>query len=505
MSHRGWVTVWVALLVCLGFNALWLFRPSMRLVPWEAFVAAVNVVFILIAMAVLVRGVRASRQIASLRRLVQRFELQTDDREREARVLEAITTLSASFLDKAQIRTLLRQVSDSVYRILQVDATIIELLPEAEGAKPTTLSSGANIELGPEVRDEVIGRAKSILRNNIRADARFAPLSSQGLRAMIVAPFKRGQRVIGLIGAFTRSDRYFTGRDLEVLLSFATHTSLLLEGAALIDACHRLSLHTAADQVDDLRHFHALLSAERQLSDREFAVARRIQDEMLPRTFPELANFSFDAVMLPAREVGGDFFDVIPLDGGKWGVAVADVSGKGVPAALVMVMTRTLLRAAAVERPSPRDVLLHVNRELFEQTTSDCFVSIFYGVWDDATRTLHYANAGHEPPILVHDHTSTPLPRGGIALGALGEIENYLHEDVIQLAPDDALLLYTDGVREAMDATNQMYGVERLTAAAMGAVAARQGLVQSLRDDISRFVAQAEQHDDITLLALQPR
>jgi len=505
MSHRGWLTVWVALLVCLGFNALWFFAPSLGTVSLEVLVATVNLAFLGLFAVLLVLRARSERHIGSLRRLVQRFELQTGDRELEARVLESITTISGSFLDKVQIDTLLRQISDSVRDILKVEVTVIELLPEAEAVEATTLSSGADITLGPEVRDEVIGRAKSILRNSIRKDSRFAPLCAQGLQAMLVTPFKHGDRVLGLIGAFTRSDRDFTGRDLAVLQSFATHTSLLLEGAALLDACRRLSLRRSGAQVDDLRHFHERLSHERELSDREFAIARRIQNELLPRNFPDLADFALDAVMLPAREVGGDFFDVIPLGNGRWGIVVADVSGKGVPAALVMVMTRTLLRSVAAERPSPRDVLLHVNRELFEQTTSDCFVSIFYGVWDDATRTLRYANAGHETPILVHDHACAPLPRGGIALGALDEIENYLHEDTVTLAPTDALLLYTDGVREAMDAADQMYGVERLTAAATGAVATRSGLVQSLRDDISRFVADADQHDDITLLALEPR
>jgi sigma-B regulation protein RsbU (phosphoserine phosphatase) len=170
-----------------------------------------------------------------------------------------------------------------------------------------------------------------------------------------------------------------------------------------------------------------------------------------------------------------------------------------------MVMTRTLLRAIAPSRPSPRDVLLRLNRELFEQTTGDCFVSMLYGIWDDEARVLRYANAGHEPPLLLHDGSADLLPRGGIALGAVDDIDDLVANEEVRLEPTNALVLYTDGVREAMDQGKRMYGVERLVRAARQAAGAESPLITALRSDVSAYVADADQHDDITLLTLLGR
>ena len=506
MSRRTWTGLGLATLMGVAFNLLWVLRPFIARELWWVTFFLVNAGFLLVVASGFLQTARWGRATGTLQRTVQRLELLTDDREREALVLETIGEVSRSFLNQAQIRTLLDQMATSLHRILAVDAIVMELLPEESGTGGATLARGADqIEIGAEVREEIIGRAKSLLINDIPHYERYAGLARQGFRAMIIAPFKRHERVIGLIGAFARSERSFTGRDLNVLFTFATHTALLVEGAALLDDVRRLSLRTASDQVGDLRHLRERLSVEREVADRESAVARRIQAELLPRAFPYLPHATLDAVTVPAREVGGDFFDIIPLGHGVCGIAVADVAGKGVPAALVMVMAHTLLRAAVAEHGSPRDVLLRLNGELFEQTTRDCFVSFFYGVWDDATRTLHYANAGHEPPVHLGAHGARLLPRGGIALGALDEIENYLQEEMIQLSPSDALLLYTDGAHEAMNAAKERYGLERLVETLSAARAAGQPLVATLCSDLDRFVAGAEPHDDITLVALQVR
>jgi len=507
---RGWrrvrlAAVVVALVLCAAFNALWIFEDSLKPQDWQALVTWVNLLFLTLAFTAIAIVARWRRQTSRLRRAAQSLELRLGDFEREARVLETIQSVSTAFLAKVHIQPLLRQMSEAAHQILDADATVVELVGEPGVFEPITLASGTvQVVLGQGVHDEVVGQGKSILLNNLGEHPRYADLARQGLRSMLIAPFKHGEHVLGLIGAFMSTERSFGGHDLRVLHTFATHTSLLLESAALLDAVRRLSLRAASDQVDDLRHLRDRLSIERELADREYAVARRIQAELLPHAFPPLRESALDALMLPAREVGGDFYDVIPLGDGAWGIVVADVSGKGIPAALVMVMTRVLLRAASA-RPSPREALLEVNRELFEQTTGDVFVSIFYGVWDDAARTLRYTNAGHEPPLLVHGQAASFLPRGGVALGAYRDIDVILTEATLELASGDALLLYTDGVREAMNRQGLMYGLERLSAVAVRAVAERQPLVAALRDDLNRFVTHAEQHDDITLLALQGR
>jgi len=491
-------------MICVAFNVLWLWRASMEETVWVQSVVAANVAFVLLAGVHLVNVRRLRRHASDLERTVQRLELRADDQERETLVLDTISSVSASFLNEVQVGALLPQMSEAIHKILRVDASVIEVLPRPDVVDTTTFQGGAQaIELGAELRQRVITEGKSILLNDLSQFPRYATLHEQGLHAVIAAPFRQGNRVIGLAGAFATGDRRFTSRDLAVLQRFATHTSLLLESAGLLEAVKRISVRGGGEEVDSLEALRTRLSFQRELDDREFSVARRIQSELLPRTFPVLANFSIDAIAVPAREVGGDFFDVIPLGDGLVGVAVADVAGKGVPASLVMVMAHTLLRAAVDVSRSPRDILIRLNTDLFEQTTGDCFVSMFFGIWDDATRTLRFANAGHEPPILIQPGGCSLLPRGGIALGAVNELENYIVEETVQLGADDALVLYTDGVREAMDVESHMYGVERLVSASQKAVAGQERLIAALRRDIRRFVADAEQHDDITLLTLQ--
>lgn len=491
-------------LLWLAFNALWLLHPSLTPSQFVETTVLVNAGFAAIVVARFLRSRRTASELSSLRRQYLRLEFRSEDRERQARVLESISTLSSAFLDNVGVQTLLGQMSEAVHSILAVDTTVIEVLPDVEKEmEPITLSVGAEIHLGPEIHRDVVGRGKSILINDIGHYPRYAALHAQGLTAMLVAPFKRDGNVIGLLGAFARSNRSFTGGDLDVLHTFATHTTLLLEGATLLDAVRQLSVRRTTEQIDSLRHLHTQIRAERDQADREAAVARRIQRELLPQSFPRLLHVALDGLTLPARDVGGDFFDVIPLAAGQWGIAVADVSGKGVGAALVMVMTHTLLRAIATACSSPSDALVRLNRELFDQTTGDVFVSMFYGIWDDGTRTLRYANAGHEPPVLVRGADAQLLPRGGIALGAIGAIDTLVADHAVQLAPSDALVLYTDGVREAMNDRHQMYGTDRLAAAVRHAVANAQPLIAALRSDVSAYVADAEQHDDITLLTLQ--
>jgi serine phosphatase RsbU (regulator of sigma subunit)/putative methionine-R-sulfoxide reductase with GAF domain len=500
------VTLTVVVLICVAFNALWLSRSSMDESAWWQSVVAANVAFALLAGVHFANVRQLRRRASSLERSVQRLELRAGDQERETLVLETISSVSAAFLNEVHVHTLLRQMSEAIHQILQVDISVIEMLPRPDIMETTTFQGGAQaVELGSELRQRVIEEGKSILLNDLSQFPRYASLHSQALRSVIAAPFRQANRVIGLVGAFSTSDRRFTSRDLGVLQRFATHTSLLLESAALLEAVKRVSLRRGADEVDTLDALRSRLSFQRERADREFSVAQRIQSELLPRSFPALRNTTIDAVAVPAREVGGDFFDVIPLGDGLVGVAVADVAGKGVPASLVMVMAHTLLRAAVDTAHSPRDVLIRLNTELFEQTTGDCFVSMFFGIWDDATRTLRYANAGHEPPVLVRPGASVLLKRGGIALGAVNELENYIVEEAVALGPQDALVLYTDGVREAMDAESHMYGIDRLVTAAEHAVAARDRLIAALQGDIGRFVSDAEQHDDITLLTLQSR
>ena len=249
----------------------------------------------------------------------------------------------------------------------------------------------------------------------------------------------------------------------------------------------------------------ALLSRDKLVAlQNELDVASKIQQGILPASFPEGEGFEVYGNMEPARNVGGDFFDVILLENGRLGLAVADVSDKGVPAALFMMSSRTLLKGAAIGRGVPGDVLSEVNDLLTEDNETFMFVTVLYAVFDPHSGTLNYANGGHPNPLLVHsDGTSEELPlTGGIALGVMPELE--YKESSVTLAEGDTLVLYTDGVSEAMNSEGEEFGIDRLrnifvNSAPASARAANEAILQAVID----FAGDTPQSDDVTCLVLR--
>jgi serine phosphatase RsbU (regulator of sigma subunit)/DNA-binding NarL/FixJ family response regulator len=238
----------------------------------------------------------------------------------------------------------------------------------------------------------------------------------------------------------------------------------------------------------------------------ELMLAGRIQASLLPAHPPELPGWQIAAALDPALETSGDFYDFIALPGGRWGIVVADVSDKGVGAALFMALSRTLLRTYAGEYPDRADrVLAAVNARILAETRAGLFVTVFYAVLDPKRGTLTYANAGHHPPyVLRPDCDATPqlLARSGMALGVL-ENEMWAQETV-ELNPADVLLLYTDGVTDAQNPEGTAFGAQRLIKVAQQrATAGSAAKIQAtILRALERFTGDAAQQDDITLVVL---
>lgn len=236
----------------------------------------------------------------------------------------------------------------------------------------------------------------------------------------------------------------------------------------------------------------------------ELHIAREIQLAMLPKAFPARPEVEIFGAMTPAQEVGGDFYDFFVLDEHRAGIAVADVSGKGVPAALFMAITKTLLRATAMFRTAPGICLSRLNDLLCENNDQDLFVTVFYGILDQRTGQFRYANAGHNPPLCIRaDGSVTPLPMtGGLALAIL-DGRDYA-EAVIDLSAGDSLYFYTDGVTEATDSNNAEFTMQRLMALLHGwnAVPARD-IPQQVINAVHVFEGGTAQADDITSVVLR--
>ena len=236
----------------------------------------------------------------------------------------------------------------------------------------------------------------------------------------------------------------------------------------------------------------------------ELDVASNIQQSILPTQFPSGSNYEVFGSMEPARSVGGDFFDVIRLENGRIGLAIADVSDKGVPAALFMMSSRTLLKGAAIGSQTPGAVLREVNDLLNEDNETAMFVTVLYAEYDQATGELIYANGGHNPPLIVHsDGRSELLPlTGGVALGLVPNLE--YQEDTFFLSPGDTVILHTDGVTEAMNDEKEEFGTERLLAIfAAGVPTNSREATEAVFRAVSDFAGDAPQSDDITCLTLR--
>lgn len=246
---------------------------------------------------------------------------------------------------------------------------------------------------------------------------------------------------------------------------------------------------------------------EKERIGAELHVATQIQASMLPcifPAFPEREEMDIYAIMEPAKEVGGDFYDFFLVDEDHLALVMADVSGKGVPAALFMVIAKTLLKNRAQMGESPKKVLEQVNNQLCENNEAEMFVTVWLGIYEISTGKLRAANAGHEYPAVKRAGGSFELFRDkhGFVLAGMENARYWEYE--MELREGDMLFVYTDGVPEAMDAENRLYGTERMLRALNGAPqAGPEELLRLVREDMGRFAGEAPQFDDITMLCLQ--
>jgi sigma-B regulation protein RsbU (phosphoserine phosphatase) len=233
-------------------------------------------------------------------------------------------------------------------------------------------------------------------------------------------------------------------------------------------------------------------------------LARELQQSILPQEFPDIPGFSCWADNQPARHVGGDFYDVIPLRKRRVGLVIADVSDKGMAAALYMALARSLIHAEAKRSSSPQRVLLNVHRLLLEMSQADTFVTAFYGVLDPTEGTLLYARAGHDRPLLFSPSTGECrcLAAGGMLLGCLEKVS--LEETSVDLRPGDLLVLYSDGITDANSPEGEFFGRERLRETVCGAGGlSAQEMCKHIFEHVGRFQGDAMQYDDMALLIVK--
>ena len=258
------------------------------------------------------------------------------------------------------------------------------------------------------------------------------------------------------------------------------------------------------ERTADLEQKNEELEKARKRVDEELRIARSLQGAILPREIPESEAYAGSAMMTPAQELGGDFYDCFTLPDGRLGIVIADVSGKGVPAAFFMAIVRTMMRSAAHEYSGPGQCMREVNDAVCEQNPHSLFVTMFYGILDPTSGRFDYANAGHNPPFLVGaDGQVTDLPStSGVVVGVMPGLD--YNEGAVEMNPGDTLFLYTDGISEAMNDADEEFGEERLVdVLAEDTQAPIRSVIDNVSNAVEAFVVDAPQSDDITCMVLR--
>ena len=240
----------------------------------------------------------------------------------------------------------------------------------------------------------------------------------------------------------------------------------------------------------------------------DLVIAREIQLAILPRVFPpfpeDADKLDIAASMTAAKDVGGDFYDFFRIDEDRIGFVIADVSGKGVPAAIFMAVSRTLIRATGISGTSPGECITYSNKLLAQESVDCMFVTVFYGIYNTKTGEIVYCNAGHNPPyILKQNGTVEALPMAkNPMVGAIGDMT--FQEEKLQLEKGETLVMFTDGVTEAMNTQNEEFGEDRLMDTLEEVTMhSAQEIIDAVKADVKAFTGEAEQSDDITLLVLK--
>jgi len=267
---------------------------------------------------------------------------------------------------------------------------------------------------------------------------------------------------------------------------------------------------TIEKAIEQINYVHEMQREHLQLESlkTDLAVASEIQHAILPRVFPPFPDLAeqldIAASMTPAKDVGGDFYDFFRIDDHRIGFIIADVSGKGIPAAIFMAVSRTLIRATGIRGVKPSECLNYVNKLLVQESVDCMFVTVFYGIMDLQSGEIVYCNAGHNPPyILKNDGHVAELPSSANPMvGAIGELT--FEQSAVTLGKGDTLVMFTDGVTEAMNSALEEYGEQRLVAA-LGTMKqySCSDIIDGVKASVAAFVEGAEQSDDMTMLTIK--
>jgi phosphoserine phosphatase RsbU/P len=435
----------------------------------------------------------------------------------ETLVFDFLHGLGEAFTETIRAADLHRLIVEGASRVLDAQGGTLYMMERAGGKlAPAFVSKGCPpfINVPPDVLEQaagnsaalesylrlhaippgegIIGRVWQTREPVLLTDLADAPElaglrgTSLGAASVMVTPLLYGKQNMGVLALGNGpSSPSFTPSDFVVFKSIAEQSAFALYNAIIYSEAN-----------------------EKKRLDHDLEIARDIQRILLPSEAPSIPGFEIAGINIPARHVSGDYFDYVTVDEDKLGVAIADVSGKGVPASIIMAICRSVLRSQATGNSSPADVLQKVNRQIYPDIKEDMFISMAYVILDHVLGTVTLSRAGHDAPILF-DHASgmaTPVKPPGMVVGIdSGSVFDRITGDFsLSLKRDDCLLLYTDGVTEALDANGDEFGPERMIeSVSASAPEGAPAIITRLIDDLRSFVGAQPQNDDITLIAIR--
>ncbi len=389
------------------------------------------------------------------------------------------------------LRTLLQTIIDSAIELMAAERGFLILVDKGEMKIEIARNMSREVIEGPlqvstQICQEVIETARPVLTTNAAADARYGRYQSVvglKLRSILCVPFKIKDAVLGTVYLDNANVGAFSERDVDLLSAFSDQAAVAIENTRLLRQARK-----------------------KERMDQELRIASQIQRKLLPRARPRVKGLEVYGWMHPAKEVGGDYYDWIPIEDDALLICIGDVSGKGVPAGLVMASARTALRSLAERVSSTLEMVVSMNRLLADDLEREMFISFLLMRYDPKKGRLLYTGAGHEHILIWRARKRQLETRktGGMVLGLSVALEEFAKEEILDLEIGDAVVLYTDGVTEAVNEENEQYQLERLEESVRhhGDKSARE-MLQAVLRDVLAWKGRAPQKDDITLLTIK--
>lgn len=409
------------------------------------------------------------------------------DSHRRLEILYQVADAIRSILN---LNELLEKIMNIIYSVVQPDRGFILLKDDVSGELvPKVVKKRTDVEeesaISSSIVENCIKDKISILVTDASTDQRFSGSESiilNEIRSAICSPIVYKEEILGVIYIDTKSRVVSYGQEeLELLTGIANQSAMAIANAKL----HKKII-------------------EQQRFEKEMEIATAIQMNLLPKVYPSIQGLEMSAMSMPAKHVGGDYYDFIHINEKRCGFAIADVSGKGVPAAILTSTIRATLRVLGSDKESDiLDIIKNLNKITCKDTTNNMFVTLVYGIFDSSTKSFEYINAGHTYPFIISsDNKLVELKTGGCFLGIMEQID--YQKESVKLSPGDTLVFYTDGVTDTMKKDGSTFGTERLIKLIkenkhLPAIEIR----NKIYEDTLSFRGDNDQFDDFTLLIVK--